>query len=262
MNDERLRFDLHDGVATITLCRPDLANSIGVAMATQLHDAATRCDCDQVRAVVLQAEGPMFCAGGDVKAFGNAEETLPALLREILDPLHAAIAIFARMNAPLVVAVGGTAAGGGLGLACSGDYVLAADTARFAIAYTRIGLTPDASTTWFVPRRIGVARTRYLLLRNPVLDAATALQWGLVDQVVAAADLVEEAANLARELAAGPTAAFGGVKRLLLETLRSDMETHLALEAETICAMGATADGKEGIRAFLERRPPRFGGVR
>lgn len=262
MDDQRLRFSLDDGVATITLCRPDLANSIGVAMATQLYEAALRCDAAEVRAVLLQAEGAMFCAGGDVKAFGNAGDSLPGLLAEILEPMHAAIAVFAKMDAPLVIAVGGTAAGGGLGLASAGDIVLAADTARFAIAYTRIGLTPDVSTTWSVSRRIGVARTKYLLLRNPVLDAGTALEWGLVDQVVPASALAEQAGQLVRELAAGPTCAFGGVKRLLLETLDNDLETQLELEKQTICEMGATADGKEGIRALLEKRAAKFTGAR
>jgi len=259
MNDQRVSFSLRDGVATVTLCCPQQANSIGVEMSRQLYEAAVRCDCDEVRAVLLQAEGPIFCAGGDVKAFGAAGDALPDLLAEILAPMHAAIARFSQMNAPLIVAVGGPAAGGGLGLACAGDLVLAADTAKFAIAYTRIGLTPDVSSTYFVPRRIGLARTKSMLLCNPVLDAATALEWGLVDRVVAAADLGSEAAKLAREFASGPTSAFGAVKRLLLATLTNDLQTQLDLEARTICEMGATDDGKEGIRAFLEKRPARFG---
>lgn len=262
MKDRRVRFSLRDSVATVTLCRPEEANSIGVEMARQLCDVAARCDTEQVRAVLLQAEGPIFCGGGDVKAFGSAADRLPELLAEILEPLHEAIARFSQMNAPLVVAVGGTAAGGGLGLACAGDFVLAADNAKFAIAYTRIGLTPDASTTYFLPRRIGLARTKQLLLRNPVLDAATALEWGLVDRVVAASELGAEAARLAAELAAGPTSAFGAVKRLLLETLANDLETQLDLEARTICEMGATTDGKEGVRALLDKRAPRFNGSR
>ncbi len=262
MHDQRVSFSLHDGVATVTLCCPQRANSIDVEMARQLHDAALRCDTDEVRVVLLRAEGPIFCAGGDVKSFGNAGDALPGLLAEILEPMNAAVACFSQMNAPLIIAVGGTAAGGGLGLACSGDFVIAADNARFAIAYTRIGMTPDVSTTYFVPRRIGVARTRQLLLCNPVLDAATALEWGLVERVVAAADLDAEAIKLATEFAAGPTQAYGAVKRLLLETLANDLKTQLDLEARTICEMGAGSDGKEGIRALLEKRAPRFGGSR
>lgn len=262
MKDQRVRVSIRDGVATVTLCCPEKANAIDVEMARQLHDAALSCDCPQVRAAVLQAEGPMFCAGGDVKAFGQAGDALPELIADILGPLHAAIARFSQMDAPLVVAVGGTAAGGGLGLACCGDIIVAADSAKFAIAYTRIGMTPDASSTWFIPRRIGVARTRQMLLRNPVLDAATALDWGLVDGVVAAAQLNAETAKIAAELATGPTAAFGGVKRLLAATLTNDLQTQLDFEARTICRMGGTDDGKEGVRAFLDKRAPRFGGAR
>lgn len=262
MENRKVRFSLEDGVATVTLARPEAANALDVATATELYEAAQRCDDDEVRAVLLRADGPIFCAGGDVKAFGEAGDALPELLARILTPLHGAIARFAQMDAPLVVAIGGTAAGGGLSLACCGDFVLAADTARFTIAYTRIGMTPDGSSSYFLPRRIGMSRTKEMMLRNPLLDAATALEWGLIDRVVPAADLETEAAKLAAELAKGPTLAFGGVKRLLLDSLINDLETQLELEARSICEMGATDDGKEGIRAFLEKRSPRFRGAR
>src|SRR5205085_6616936 len=138
------------------------------------------------------------------------------LLRRITLGLHVAISRFSRMDAPVIAAVGGTAAGGGMSLACSADIVIAADTARFTMAYTRIGLVPDGGSTYFLPRRIGLSRARDLMLRNRMLNAAEALDWGLVEQVVAAKDLDDEARKIARELAAGSTLAFGATKRLLL----------------------------------------------
>lgn len=261
MNLERIRMDIADGVAELTLVRPEGANAIDLRASEELAEVALLCDqhCE-VRAVLLRAEGPMFSAGGDVRSFRDAGDDIPALLKRITLGLHVAVSRFARMDAPVIAAVGGTAAGGGMSLACSADIVLASDTARFTMAYTRIGLVPDGGSTFFLPRRIGLARTRDLMLRNRVLSAAEALDWGLIEQVVPAAELDVEARKVARELAAGPTRAFGEVKRLLLGTYNSGLETQMEMETRAISAMGGTDDGKEGLRAFFEKRPPAFRG--
>jgi len=261
MGFERLRFDIQAGVGEITLARPEGANAIDLICSEELAEVALLCDQNpDVRAVLLRAEGPMFSAGGDVRSFRDAGDDIPGLLKRITLGLHVAISRFARMDAPVIAAVGGTAAGGGMSLACACDIVLAADNARFTMAYTRIGLVPDGGSTFFLPRRIGLARTRDLILRNRVLSAAQALEWGLVEQVIPAAELDTEARKIARELAAGPTLAFGEAKRLLLGTFDHGLETQMELETRAISSMGATDDAREGLRAFFEKRAPKFGG--
>ena len=158
----------------------------------------------------------MFCAGGDIGAFAGAGDGVPALLKQITAQLHVAVSRFARMSAPLVAAVNGPAAGAGFALACAADLALASDAAKFSMAYTKIGLVPDGSSTWFLPRLVGARRSLELMLTNRTLSAEEALAWGLVNRVVPAAALLGEAEALARELASGATAAFGAVKRLLL----------------------------------------------
>ncbi len=262
MDYQNLRFELADGLATLTLDRPDAANAIDLALARELMHAAIRCDEDPaVRAVLLTGSGRMFCAGGDLKAFAAHGETLPALLKELTVYLHAATSRFARMEAPLVVAVNGTAAGAGFSLAVSGDLVVMAESAKLAMAYTAAGLSPDGSSSYFLPRLVGLRRTQELMLTNRRLSAAEALDWGLVNRVVPDAELVETSRALARGLAAGPTRAFGVVKKLLATSFQESLETQMELEARGIAAMAGTADGREGITAFLAKRAAKFGGA-
>lgn len=261
MSFERLRIDVADGVGEIVLNRPKGANAIDLIAAEELAEAALYCSLsDEVRAVLLRAEGPMFCAGGDVRSFREAGDDVPALLRRITQNLHVAISRFARMDAPVIAAVAGTAAGAGMSLACAADIAIAADDAKFTMAYTRIGLVPDGGSTWFLPRRIGLARARDLMLRNRVLSAADALDWGVIDQVVPAAELDAESRKVARELAAGPTLAYGAAKRLLVGSFENGLETQMELESIAISQAGGTADGKEGLAAFFAKRPPQFTG--
>jgi 2-(1,2-epoxy-1,2-dihydrophenyl)acetyl-CoA isomerase len=261
MHYENLRFELADGVATITLHRPDAANAIDLALGRELMHAAIRCDEDPaVRAVLLTGAGKMFCAGGDLKSFAAQGAALPALLKELTTYLHAATSRFTRMAAPLVVAVNGTAAGAGFSLAVSGDLVLIAESAKLAMAYTAAGLSPDGSSTWFLPRLIGLRRTQELMLTNRRLSAAEALEWGLVTQVVPDDALATTAAGFAKQLAAGPTRAYGTVKSLLASTFSESLETQMELEARGIAAMANGADGREGIAAFLAKRAAVFTG--
>jgi 2-(1,2-epoxy-1,2-dihydrophenyl)acetyl-CoA isomerase len=259
--EQRLRFELKEGVATLTLDRPK-ANGIDLEMGRALMHAAIRCHEDpDVRAVVLTGAGPMFCAGGDLKSFAGFGKELPAALLELTTYLHAATSRLARMRAPLVVAVNGTAAGAGMSLAVAGDLVLAAESASFTMAYTAAGLSPDGSSSWLLPRLIGMRRTQELMLTNRALSAREAAEWGLVTRVVSDAALQAEAAALAGRLAQGPTRAFGIVKSLLAETFQTAYEAQLEHEARGIAAMAGTPDGQEGIRAFLEKRPARFTGA-
>jgi 2-(1,2-epoxy-1,2-dihydrophenyl)acetyl-CoA isomerase len=261
-NYSTLLFDVREHVAHITLNRPESANGINLEMASEIRHAARRCATDpEIRAVLLAGAGKMFCAGGDLKVFAaQPEGELPGFLEQSTLHLHQAISHFARMNAPVVAAVHGSAAGGGFSLACACDFPFAAESAKFTMAYTRAGLTPDGSSTYFLPRIIGYRRTLELAITNRVLSAREAADMGLVSRVVPDADLIAEATKFATQLATGPTAAYGGVKRLLIDSFTNTLEAQMYLEGDYISAMGRTADGREGIASFLAKRPPKFSG--
>src|SRR5690606_29457015 len=180
-----------------------------------------------------------------------------AYLRELTATLHEAISHFVRMDAPVIAAVNGTAAGAGVGLIGIADLAVCAESSKFNLAYTSVGLTPDASASFTLPRIIGAKRAMELLLLNRVLSAEEALAWGLVNRVVPDAEVVPEALKIAERLAAGPLGALGRTKRLVMQSLGA-LESHLVLESQTIADQGATREGAEGIAAFLEKRKPRF----
>lgn len=261
MPDGVLLCERDGGVARLTLHRPDAANAIDLALGRALMEETLRLDEDpSVRAVLLTGAGRMFCAGGDLRAFADAGDRVPALLKELTTYLHAALSRLARMRAPVIAAVQGPAAGAGMSLACAADLVLAGDRATFTMAYTRAGLTPDGSSTWVLPRVVGVRRTLELMLTNRTLSAAEAAEWGLVSRVVPSDDLPGEAERLARSLAEGPTEAFGATKKLLLLSASQAFEAQMELEARAIADAARTADGREGIAAFLAKRAPAFRG--
>jgi 2-(1,2-epoxy-1,2-dihydrophenyl)acetyl-CoA isomerase len=246
-----------DGVGRIHLARPDAANSIDLEFAKEYRAAAAAVRAGGARAVLIDADGKLFCGGGDVKAFGG-EEHLGDHLDEITLHLHAGIADLVEGDAPVVAAVQGPAAGAGVGLVCSADIVLASPRANFTMAYTAIGLSPDGSSSWFLPRLVGLRRATELTLTNRRLSAEEALEWGIVTRIVDEADLQAEASTLVGELAHGPTLAFGRSKRLLREALDDDLRSHLAAESKALAASGDSADGREGVAAFLAKRPASF----
>ncbi len=256
------KFDVREGVAHITLNRPEAANALNLEMVQELLRAVLRCDEEPaVRTVVVAGAGDTFCVGGDLKGFAEqAEEQLPLHLKEITTYLHAAVSRMARMEAPVVAAVHGAAAGAGLSLACACDLVVAAESARFVMAYTNAGLTPDGSSTYYLPRLVGFKRAMELTLTNRRLSAQEAMEWGIVSRVVPDEDLAEEATSLASRLAAGATKALGASKRLLHSGWSETLETQMEHEARTIAEMARTADSREGIAAFVEKRPAEFTG--
>ena len=262
MSYETLLFAVEDGIATITINRPDAANAMSPQCAAELADVALRCDDDpSVRAVVITGTGRMFCAGGDLGAFAKAGAGAKSLLKKMAGDLHMGLSRFARMSAPVIGAVNGTAAGAGFSLVMACDLAVAAESAVFTMAYTNAGLSPDGGSTFYMPRKIGDRRTRELMLTNRVLKAPEALAWGIVNEVVADAEVADRARSLAGRLAAGPTLAFGALKNLLNGSFDQTLESQMELEARAIGEMSATADGQEGIRAFLEKRKPVFRGA-
>jgi len=202
----------------------------------------------------------MFSGGGDLKSFAAQGDALPGHLKEVALYLHAAISRFVRMDAPVIAAVNGAAGGAGMSLCLFADLVLAAESAKFTLAYTRAGLNPDGGSTYFLPRIIGVRRALELALTNRVLSAREALEWGIVTRVVADAELQTEAQALAQGLAAGATRAFGKAKRLLHHSFSESLETQMELEAQAIADSARTHDAREGIAAFIAKRKPAFRG--
>lgn len=245
-------------IATLTLNRPDAANGINPTLASELAEAALICDNDPtIRCVVLTGKGRFFCAGGDLKAVGTVDNP-KMVLKGMADNLHKATSLFARMDKPVIVAVNGIAAGAGFSIAVAGDFVIAAESAKFSMAYTAAGLSPDGSSTYYLPRLIGIRRTMDLMMTNRRLTAQEAMDWNLINQVVADAELQNATIALAKKLASGPVDAFGVVKKLLLCSFDNSLETQMELEGRSISERADSANGREGISAFLEKRKPNF----
>ncbi|MEW1775944.1 enoyl-CoA hydratase/isomerase family protein [Streptomyces sp. NPDC086777] len=247
------------GVAHVEMCR-GAGNAIDLATARGLLEAARECEAARVRAVLLTGRGPSFCVGGDLKEFGALPgERLAGHLTDVTGALHGALRIFARLDAPVVAAVQGAAAGAGLGLAMAADLGFAAADAHFTAAYTAIGYTPDAGVSWLLPRLVGPRRALDLLLTNRRVSAAEALEIGLVSRVVAPERLLAEAEAAARTLARGAPGACGVTRRLVAGAFSAGLDEQLDAEAGRLAAAAVSAEGQEGMAAFLGRRPPDFG---
>ena len=261
MSYETMRYEVADNVATITFTRPDVANAMSSTCAAEVNEVSREIDSDpNVRAVVITGEGKMFCAGGDLAEFDAAGDGARNLLLKMTGDLHVGLSRLARNPAPVIAAVNGTAAGAGFSLVMACDLAIANESAVFTMAYTKAGLSPDGSSTYYMPRKIGDRRTRELMLTNRVLSSAEALEWGVVNEVVPDGEALGTAQALAAKLASGPTVAFGRVKALLDASFDNALETQMEYEARAIADMITTDDGKEGLNAFLNKRKPEFSG--
>lgn len=248
------------GVGTIRFNRPESLNALDVATAEAFAAAAREMERARVRCVLLTGAGRSFSAGGDVAAFGRDPASTAAVANALLDALHPALLALRQGDAPVIAAVQGVAAGAGLSIVLSADLVIAAEDARFLLAYDRIGASPDGGSTWFLPRKVGRARAAELMLLGAMLSAAEALDWGLINRVVAPEALGEAAEAMARQVAAGPTRAYGSFRRLLDAATTSPLAAQLEAERAGFIATAATADFREGTSAFLEKRKARFEG--
>ena len=251
-------LDIADGVAVVTLNRIESGNVLDMTMGRELLEAALRCEADPaVRAVVLTGAGKHFCFGGDLQGMVAQGDSVGGYLNELTTYIHAAICCFARMNAPVIAAVNGTAAGGGVGLVCAADLAVAGRGSKFRLAYTGVGLAPDCATSFLLPRIVGRRRAMELFLANRLLSADEALAWGLVNAVVDDADVLSHAREWAAGFAVGPTGSFGTVKRLM-DLSDPGLEAQMANEGRAIAAMSRHPDGMEGVRAFVEKRKAKF----
>jgi 2-(1,2-epoxy-1,2-dihydrophenyl)acetyl-CoA isomerase len=257
---ERVRLVVRGSVASVTLASPATGNALDLAMAEGLQDVATDiAGRPGLRAVQLDAEGRTFCVGGDLREFGAVADPASHVER-VAAAAHGAITLLRGLSAPVVCVVQGAAGGGGLGLALVGDVVLAARQARFRVAYTAAGLSPDCGVSFHLGRVLGPALALDLALTNRSLTAEEAERCGLVSRVVDDGDLVVLASSVVRQLADGPAHALAATKRLLRAAADRSWDDQLAAEAASIAKLAGSAEGREGIAAFLERRAPTFGG--
>lgn len=261
MKLDTLDYEARDGVAHIRFTRPEGANAVNPAFSRDLRSAMLEVEWDDaVKAVSITAEGKVFCAGGDLKEFHAAGDGLPKLASDMLTDFHGAIYRMNRTPKPFVAGVGGAAGGAGMSIMSAFDLVVCGESAKFTMAYTRAGVTPDGTSTYFVSRHIGVRRMLDLTLTNRVLSAEEAEAWGLVNRVVADDEVDAAAAELAQSLADGPAWALGHAKNIVYAGFDTPLEKAGELEGVTIAEAMGTHDGQEGIAAFVEKRAPDFTG--
>ena len=261
-----LLIDVTDGIATLTMNRPDARNALSLEMRGGMHTFLDEHENDDsVRCVVIKGAGEHFMAGGDVKSFAHmAQEQEPDelrrhFLRRIHD-LHGFISAMRRFPKPIVASVRGAAAGAGVSLAAACDLIISSEDAFFTLAYCHIGISPDGSATYALPRMVGVKKAMEMVLLGDRLSAQDMADAGLVNMVVPDADLDAETARLAGRLAKGPTRAYGHAKRLIWSSVNNQLEHQLQLEAEAFADCAGGHDFREGVTAFVEKRRPEFTG--
>lgn len=249
-----------DGVAEITLNRPEALNAFDDLMATEFQEALKSAERDPaVRALLITGAGKSFCAGQDLGVMRERPEGR-SFREHLLKTYNPIVTKLRSIEKPVVAAVNGAAVGAGFGLALACDIRYASEAAKFRMAFIGIGLAPDSGTSYFLPRLVGMGRALELAYTNDLVDATTALQLGLVNKVFPAAALLKEARALAAKLAAGPTKAYGLTKRAMLRAASGALDEALDYEAHLQDIASGTGDHKEGVAAFLEKRPPQFKG--
>lgn len=255
MSYETIKFAINDSIATLILNRPEVMNALNSQMRAEITDALTGLPAE-VRCVVMTGSGRAFCSGQDL---GDADAALDleATLRDEYEPMLHAVR---DCPAPVIAAVNGVAAGAGANLALVADVVIAAESASFIQAFTRIGLIPDAGGTWAIPRAVGAARAMGLMLFAEPLSAREAADWGLIWEALADNDFADGVTARARHLAQGPTTAYRAIREAVAESIDNDLPDQLRLEARLQGVAGRSRDFREGVTAFLEKRKPRFTG--
>jgi 2-(1,2-epoxy-1,2-dihydrophenyl)acetyl-CoA isomerase len=258
-----LLVDVTDGVMTITLNRPDVLNSFTLAMAKELQQAlAQAADDDAVRAVVLTGAGRGFCAGQDLaEALPREGEPMPDIGEVVKASYNPIIRALRSLEKPVLCAVNGVAAGAGANLAFACDLTIASENATFVESFARLGLIPDTSGTFFVPRLVGMQRAAGMFFLAEKIPATRAKEWGLIWEVVPHSTLMDVVSQMARTLASQATRGFGLTKRAMNASFANSLDEQLDVEAQAMHEAGRTADYEEGVRAFLEKRAPVYRGA-
>lgn len=263
MEFETVNYFLDGSVATVAMNRPEALNALSLQLTLDLAAAIRRAAADGARAVVMTGNGRAFCSGGDLRemqTLWKREGRIEAFLEDPLAALHDVIKLIRETPIPFIAAVNGVCAGAGTNVALACDLVVAADNATFNEAFVRIGLSPDCGGTYFLPRAIGEKFAAELFMTGETLTAERALAIGMINRVVPADDLAVAAAKFAEKLAAAPTGSIGRIKRMLNASFSNDLNAQLALEHQCQIESGRSADFKEGVAAFFEKRPPNFTG--
>jgi len=257
-----VEYSADGGLGIIRLNRPAARNAINEAFAADFAEAVRRCAADaSVRALLICGNGPSFTVGGDVAMLAGTEPgELPDKLRRLTTSYHASLRVLDSLPVPVVAAVGGAVAGGGLGLIYVADVVIAAAGTKFAAGFGGLGLSGDGSGTWFLPRLVGARRAAEFYLEQHVLTAEEAASWGLITRVVPAAELAAEAERTARQLAAGPTRAWSELRTLLRRSAETSLSEQLAAETAAQCRTAGTRDARHAIASFLAKTRPAFDG--
>lgn len=259
---DQLTLEITDKVALVTMNRPDRLNALSAELVAELKQAVTEISAEDsgARCLVLTGAGRGFSSGADLAGGGDMNAEVPDLSKTLRERYHPLIEALDGLPMPMIAAVNGPAAGAGMSLALAADFIVAARSAYFLQAFVNIGLAPDAGSTYYLPRLIGPARARELMMLGEKLTAETAAQWGLVYKLADDAAVVDEAMALGRRLAAGPTKSLAGIRKLARASLDNDLGDQLELEAETQKELGLTQDFKAGVMAFLSKQKATFTG--
>jgi 2-(1,2-epoxy-1,2-dihydrophenyl)acetyl-CoA isomerase len=258
---ETLTCHIEGGIARVRLTEAERGNPFDGPFCRDMCDLSVELSCrDDVRAVLLVADGRFFSVGGDIRSFLADLSQLPRIVKSWTADVHMAITRFQRMNAPVVCAVHGDVAGGAVSLVAMSDIVIAAEGVKFNAAFSMIGFCADSGSTVSLTSRMGFSRAKRFLMLSEVLEAKDALEVGLVDYVVPAAELNAASDKMAAKLAAGPTLAYGAIKRTMLSARHQGLEAQLEAEAQSLAELASSEDAREGLTAFGERRKPEFKG--
>lgn len=260
MSADRVTLTVQDGVASLRLTRGDAGNAIDPRWIAAFADAVSGCAADPaIGCVLITADGRAFTVGGDLKHFAGRLDDLSDALAEMVPTYHDALGTLAGLEVPVIAALQGPIAGGGMGVAFCADIVLITEAVRFVSGFALLGLSGDGAGSWFLPRLIGPRRAAEMTLLGREIGAAEAVELGLATRIVDADALEDEALSIARRLASGPRAAHAHMKRLLRLSATATLEQQLAAETAAMIDCGATSDAREGVSAFVERRSPQFG---
>lgn len=260
---ETVKYEINETVATITFNRPEALNALSLQLTKDLKSAIEKAVADNARAIVLTGEGRAFCSGGDLRemqTMWQKEGRIEAFLEEPLKALHDVILLIRETPIPFVAAVQGVCAGAGTNFALACDLVFAAENASFNEAFVKIGLSPDCGGSFFLPRAVGEKIAAELMMTGDTVSAEKALQIGMINRIVSAESLMEEAAKTAKKLALLPTASIGRIKQMLNASFSNDLSRQLELEHKLQIESGKGNDFKEGVQSFFEKRPPNFMG--
>lgn len=263
MEYETIQFEMRGAVCVITLNRPESLNALTLQVGRDFKAAVGEAQEQGARAIVLTGAGRAFCAGGDLREMQKIsaqDGRIEAFFDEPLRELNECIMLIRRTPVPFIAAVNGAASGGGCNLALACDLVVACESARFNQAFIKIGLSPDCGGTFILPRLVGWRRATQLMMTGEVVTAPQALAMGMINAVAADDQLIAQAMAMADSLAQAPTAAIGRIKELLETSAKNDYSEQLELERKAQIESGLTKDFKEGVAAFIEKRPPKFVG--